>query len=195
MLGDHYLQVTSKEKQRRILSEPYNLKCEDIDKKYIESVMSAFYQDTGVDFKVLEAVMHHLSESSFSKETVRFEEVAPNVIKVNASDVINDYSNFIVEKTPIEDVKKAYGYLIIDSSKLKNIAETPYPILPIWEREKRNHCFTVRPIVLRHDDYIYSPIVLEELRKRWLDGLFQFYPPFEIGLEKRLFINKCGLGN
>ena len=184
MLGDHYLQVNNKEKQRRILSKPYNLKCADIDKKYIESVIDAFYQDTGVNFKVLEAVMHQLSNSNFSKETVNFDEVVPNVIRVNASDAINDYSNFIIGKTPINDVKKAYSYLIIDSSKLKNIDDTPHPILPIWEREKRNHCFAVRPVVTRNDDYIYSPIVLEELRKRWLDGLFQFYLPFEIGLEK-----------
>ena len=35
-----------------------------------------------------------------------------------------------------------------------------------------------------NNDYIYSPIIMEEVRKRWIEGFLQFYPPFEIGLER-----------
>lgn len=45
-------------------------------------------------------------------------------------------------------------------------------------------CFAVRPIYMSNNDYIYSPIIMEEVRKRWIEGFLQFYPPFEIGLER-----------
>lgn len=39
-------------------------------------------------------------------------------------------------------------------------------------------------IYMSNNDYIYSPIIMEEVRKRWIEGFLQFYPPFEIGLER-----------
>lgn len=135
-------------------------------------------------FKVLESVLHHLSDSSFSHDNVEFDEIAPNVIKAKATDVLNDYLSFVVENVPVEDVKSAYDFLTIVPGQLKTICDTTHPILPIWEREKRNHCFAVRPIYMSNNDYIYSPIIMEEVRKRWIEGFLQFYPPFEIGLER-----------
>lgn len=108
----------------------------------------------------------------------------PNVIKAKATDVLNDYLSFVVENVPVEDVKSAYDFLTIVPGQLKTICDTTHPILPIWEREKRNHCFAVRPIYMSNNDYIYSPIIMEEVRKRWIEGFLQFYPPFEIGLER-----------
>lgn len=98
--------------------------------------------------------------------------------------MLNDYLSFVVENVPVEDVKSAYDFLTIVPGQLKTICDTTHPILPIWEREKRNHCFAVRPIYMSNNDYIYSPIIMEEVRKRWIEGFLQFYPPFEIGLER-----------
>lgn len=63
---------------------------------------------------------------------------------------------------------------------------TPYddPVLPDFGEIKLNYCFAVRPIYMSNNDYIYSPIIMEEVRKRWIEGFLQFYPPFEIGLER-----------
>lgn len=88
------------------------------------------------------------------------------------------------ENNIIADLPKAYDFLTIVPGQLKTICDTTHPILPIWEREKRNHCFAVRPIYMSNNDYIYSPIIMEEVRKRWIEGFLQFYPPFEIGLER-----------
>lgn len=68
----------------------------------------------------------------------------------------------------LKDVKSAYDFLTIVPGQLKTICDTTHPILPIWEREKRNHCFAVRPIYMSNNDYIYSPIIMEEVRKRWI---------------------------
>lgn len=42
----------------------------------------------------------------------------------------------------------------------------------------------LRASYMSNNDYIYSPIIMEEVRKRWIEGFLQFYPPFEIGLER-----------
>lgn len=139
---------------------------------------------TVFDSDVLCAASNHMSDSSFSHDNVEFDEIAPNVIKAKATDVLNDYLSFVVENVPVEDVKSAYDFLTIVPGQLKTICDTTHPILPIWEREKRNHCFAVRPIYMSNNDYIYSPIIMEEVRKRWIEGFLQFYPPFEIGLER-----------
>lgn len=83
----------------------------------------------------LESVLHHLSDSSFSHDNVEFDEIAPNVIKAKATDVLNDYLSFVVENVPVEDVKSAYDFLTIVPGQLKTICDTTHPILPIWERE------------------------------------------------------------
>lgn len=183
-LGENYSQTFEKESQRRIIAEPFNLRGDNTDRDFFEKVANAFYEDLGVHFKVLESVLHHLSDSSFSHDNVEFDEIAPNVIKAKATDVLNDYLSFVVENVPVEDVKSAYDFLTIVPGQLKTICDTTHPILPIWEREKRNHCFAVRPIYMSNNDYIYSPIIMEEVRKRWIEGFLQFYPPFEIGLAR-----------
>lgn len=183
-LGENYSQTFEKESQRRIIAEPFNLRGDNTDRDFFEKVANAFYEDLGVHFKVLESVLHHLSDSSFSHDNVEFDEIAPNVIKAKATDVLNDYLSFVVENVPVEDVKSAYDFLTIVPGQLKTICDTTHPIFPIWEREKRNHCFAVRPIYMSNNDYIYSPIIMEEVRKRWIEGFLQFYPPFEIGLER-----------
>jgi len=183
-LGENYSKTFENESKRRMIAEPYDIKGDDTDRDFFEKVADAFYEDTGVRFRVLESVLHQLSDSCFSVESVKFDEMAPNVIKAKATDLLDDYSSFVVEDVPIEDVKRAYDFLTIIPSRLKTICDTIHPILPIWEREKRDNCFTVKPLYLCGGEYIYSPIVMEELRKRWTEGLLQFYPPFEIGLER-----------
>ena len=184
VLGEDYSQLFEKESQRRMIAKPYDLQGNEVDRDFFKKVANAFYEDTGVRFRVLESVLNFLSDSSFSHDDMDFDEIFPNVIKAEATGLLNNYSSFIVEDVPVEDVKKAYDFLTLDSSLLKTISNTTHPILPIWEREKRNNCFAVKPIYLCDGKYTYSPIVIEELRKRWTNGLLQFYPPFEIGLDR-----------
>lgn len=182
-LGEEYLTKYESTNKRRLSSGPYGIKGNDKDKEYFERVSTAFDADTGVNFRVLESVLHQLSESSFPSETVIFNEVFPNVFQLSIHDAIKDYCSFALKDVSVEDVKKAYAFLTIDVSKLKSIADKSYPILPIWEREKRNNKFVIKPLIKDGDNYIYSPIMTDELRKRWTNGLLQFYPLYEIGLD------------
>ena len=107
-----------------------------------------------------------------------------NAIRRAINEINNEKKTGIMLIRVDEHVKSAYDFLTIVPGQLKTICDTTHPILPIWEREKRNHCFAVRPIYMSNNDYIYSPIIMEEVRKRWIEGFLQFYPPFEIGLER-----------
>lgn len=181
-LGEVYLSKYSTTNKRRLSSDAYDVKGSEKDKEYFEKVATAFYVDTGVSFRVLESVLHQLSESSFPSEKISFNEIAPNVFQINIDDVVKDYCSFVLEDVSYDDVKRAFEFLTIDVSKLKTINGKDCPILPIWEREKRNNRFSIKPLLKDGDNYIYSPIMTDEIRKRWTNGLLQFYPPYEIEL-------------
>lgn len=181
-LGEVYLSKYSTTNKRRLSSGVYDIKGTETDKEFFEKVAAAFYIDTGVNFRILESVLHQLSESSFPPEETRFIEAASNVFQINAEDVVKDYCSFVIEDVSYDDAKRAFDFLTIDVSMLKTISGKSCPILPIWEREKRNNKFSIKPLLKNGDNYVYSPIMADEIRKRWTNGLLQFYPPYEIGL-------------
>lgn len=183
-LGEVYLSKHSTTNKRRLSSNAYDIKGNEKDKEYLEKVVTAFYVDTGVSFRVLESVLRQLSESSFPSEEISFNEIEPNVFQINTDDVVQDYCSFVIENVLYEDARRAFEFLTIDVSKLKKINGKDYPILPIWEREKRNNRFSIKPLLKDGNNYIYSPIMTDEIRKRWTNGFLQFYPPYEIGLPK-----------
>ena len=55
--------------------------------------------------------------------------------------------------------------------------------LPINEREQRSNRFDVKPLIVYKGNVIFSPVIIKELCNRWMYGLPDFYPPYEIGLD------------
>ena len=93
------------------------------------------------------------------------------------------FRDFIASKfNQINDYVKALDYLTIDTSKIKIIGDANFPFVPVWEREKRDQRFDVRPIVANENRLIFSPAVMHELATMWEVGLQEFYPPYEINL-------------
>ena len=180
--GKAYLSKYTTTSKRRLSSSAYDVKGIEKDKEYFEKVATAFYVDTGVSFRVLESVLHQLSESSFPSEIISFNEIAPNVCQINIDDLIKDYCSFVLEDVSYDNAKRAFEFLTVDISKLKTINGKDCPVLPIWEREKRNNRFSIKPLLRDGDNYIYSPIMTDEIRKRWTNGFMQFYLPYETGL-------------
>lgn len=60
---------------------------------------------------------------------------------------------------------------------------TIHNVLPIWDREKRDNRFDVKPIIIKEDKCIFSPVVIKQLATSWQSGFVEWYLPFEIGLE------------
>lgn len=186
-LGETYDSKRSSESKRRLFTKPFDLKGDKTDKEYFEKAVEAFGMDTGIDFRLLDAVIFQLSQIGYPTKAVLFEEIAPNVIMINIVDVINDYVSLAGDDAlHYEDIKKAYDLLTVDTAQLKSIGNKKFDILPIWEREKRDNCLFVKPLYRSGDNYIFSPILMDELRKRWLSGFTQFYLPYEVGLSRTM---------
>lgn len=185
-LSQEYAGLAESIRRRFYESDIYSMKNTDKDKQYIDEICKGFEMDTGVNFLVLESVMKQLYECSFQKDATDFDEISPNVIRINKQDAIQDYAAYVLVKVEPAEVQKAYDFLTVIPEKLKSIGNKDHPILPIWEREKRDNRFQIRPLLAVGDSYIYSPIVIKELRNRWINGLMQFYLPYEIGLKNML---------
>src|SRR5690554_507106 len=69
------------------------------------------------------------------------------------------------------------------TSQLKFLNGKVHDILPVWEREKRDNRFDVKPIIMQEDKCIFSPVVMKQLAISWKSGFLDWYLPFEIGLE------------
>lgn len=186
-LGEIFDSKHSSESKRRLFTKPFDLNGDKTDKEYFEKAVEAFGMDTSIDFRLLDAVIFQLSQIGFPTEAVLFEEIAPNVIMINIADVINAYVSLAGDDAlHYEDIKKAYDLLTVDTAQLKSIGNKKFDILPIWEREKRDNCLFVKPLYRSGDNYIFSPILMDELRKRWLSGFTQFYLPYEVGLSRTM---------
>lgn len=185
-LSEEYQSQLDAIQKRSYESGIYSVQGDEIDKEYFEKLNEGFVIDTGVDFRVIESVLRQLMECSFPEERVNYIEIEPNVIRINKEDAINDYLSFVTESVPVEIVRRAYDFLTLLPEKLKTIGGQEHNILPVWERRQRDERFEVKPLLSIGDSYIYSPIIVKELHNRWTHGWFQFYPPYEIGLDNAL---------
>ena len=159
---------------------------DQMDKQFLDKTINGFLNDTGIEFRVLISVLKHLMVCDFKENDVNFSEIKPNVIIINKQDLIKDYFNFILDDISEEMVNIVYDYLTISPSKLKTIENEKFKVLPIWERKKRIERFDTKPLLLNGENFIYSPAAVKELYSRWMDGWFQFYPPYEIGLNNTM---------
>ena len=166
----------------------YSLKNDDIDKDYVEQCIAAFYKDTNVDFRLLMALIDFLQ----SDVTVTAKEIQPNVFKIKKSDLVDIFYQTLTykDKTNINDVYNALEFITLDEKKLKIIDGKQNDILPIWNREKRNNRFDVKPIICNQNQCVFSPAILKQLEIYWRSGILDWYLPYEIGLDSVMEVLK-----
>lgn len=182
-LGNEFSVKQENLNKRRLSSKSYEIRNSKKDNEYLKKVANAFLIDTGVDFSLLMAAFEQLSMIGYELNEIGGEEITPNVIKISTRAVLEHYNKtYVIEETPVDAIKAVYNFITIDPSKLKTLDGQTHPYLPIWDREKRDNTFFVKPLLRDNDYYIFSPIMIDELRNRWFHGLLQFYLPYEIGL-------------
>lgn len=151
----------------------------DNEEDWINKVLNAFYNDTNVSLINIIDCLNYLSlEFHYTFQY----ECEPDVFEINKDELISDLKSVLIDKTKIDDYVKALEYLTIDPSKIKNIGNEKSQFVPVWEREKRDQRFDVRPIISNGNQLILSPVVMYELATIWKVGLQEFYPPYEINL-------------
>ena len=147
---------------------------------WINQALNAFYNDTKVPLAAIIGLCSNYLASEFHYTFTH--ESEPDVFEINKDDLISDLESILLDKNQINDYVKALDYLTIDTSKIKIIGDANFPFVPVWEREKRDQRFDVRPIVANENRLIFSPAVMHELATMWEVGLQEFYPPYEINL-------------
>jgi hypothetical protein len=168
---------------RKYKQKDYMTKNDETDKEYLIQCASAFLADTGVELGTLISLLEYLQLEFVEKPFV--EKVYPNVFEVFKEDLINDFLKLFIELKDgdLEKAENALSFIILDCDKLKLLNGTIHDILPVWDREKRDNRFDIKPIIMKEGKCIFSPVVMKQLATLWKSGFLEWYLPFEIGLE------------
>lgn len=151
------------------------------DEEMLKKCLQAFYNDTGIHLQYIIQICKYLAKE-FS--AVFKEQNLPDVYSIKKQDLIADYESILIDAS--EDSKnnhlKALEYLVIDKTKIRQIDGQANEVVPVWEREKRDNRFEVKPIIEDNGCLIFAPSIMYELSELWINGTLEFYPPYEIGL-------------
>lgn len=161
----------------------YGIKNDEEDKKYLDKVIEAFNLDTGIKMPLMFSLLEYLQ---LLPEKKYLTEINPNVYLVNKMSILEGFINFYDDYVNIEEVSFIIDYLIVEPEKLKFWKGKIQEFLPINERVERDNRFDMKPIIKQGEELIYSTVIISELRRRWISGIFNFYLPFEIGLKKTI---------
>ena len=168
---------------RKYKQEDYTIKDDETDKENLIQCANAFLADTGIELGTLISLLEYLQLEVVEKPFVK--EVYPNVFKAQKDDLINDFLELFIESKEgdLEKAENALSFVTLDCDKLKFLNGTIHDILPVWDREKRDNRFDVKPIIMQEGKCIFSPVVMKQLATSWISGFLEWYLPFEIGLE------------
>ena len=168
---------------------PYLPKSDEMDQKFAEEAVSAFEHDSGVSFPALITLLDYMAR--FITDNSQAKEVYSNVFSVPKDALICGVVQQLEDESiSLSDLKHALDFIILDESNLKTVAGQKHDMIPIWEREKRNNRFEVKPVVLYNDECIFSPISAFDLMNAWRNGLLDWFLPYEIGLDDLLVVLK-----
>lgn len=152
---------------------------EDIDSKNFGKATTSFKEDTGLDFFVLIKLFTYLS-IKFNANGV--EKIGINIYSASKELLLNDFINKMDLDIDIIDARKYLDYLIINEKQLKTIKGKTDFYLPFGNKNDREYRFDVKPIIKLHDRIIFSPVIIDNLKREWMNGLFDFVLPYRVNL-------------
>lgn len=168
---------------RKYDQEEYGIKHDSLDEDHLIKCMDAFSEDTSVEFGILLSFLKYLQlsvvEATFTME------VHPNVFEASKEDLIGGFHALVEnhEHDYSEKVSNVLDFITLDCDELKCLNGEKHDVLPVWDREKRNNRFEVKPMLVMNDKYVFSPVIMKQLGTFWENGFLEWYPPFEIGLD------------
>ena len=178
--------------RRKYETDTYFLLNDPLDRDFREKSLSAFCEDTGVNFKMLIWVIAYLKTLIVEKTFAL--ELHPNVYSVEKEKVLHDFSfsnDSFGEGFELPQVEKAFDFMVLDISKLKENGKGQLEtILPFWECKNRVNRFDVKPIICFGDDIIFSPVIMHALEEIWIHGIDEWFLPYEMGMPHLLDVAK-----
>ena len=159
----------------------YHIKNDEIDTEFFKKAMGEFYNDTKIDFQLLILLFDYMQLAVVNEDFA--EEIYPNVISVDKTKFLCSFNDYLKEKVEnFEVLGRLLDFITLKTHLLKTTECTQHDILPIWEREKRENRFEIKPIIENADKLIFSPVSLNYLKTLWISGMTEWYLPYETGL-------------
>jgi hypothetical protein len=166
--------------QRSISNAIYPIKNDENDENFIKEVKQAFFQDTGIEFEEMYNMIERLMLELPIEYTKNGYEITSNVFSVERKKLVDDVVN--LSGLNIDKIDKILNFLCISTDKIRQIEGENVEILPVWEREKRDNRFQMKPILEIDGNIIFSPVTLYNLLNIWISAFVEFYLPYEINL-------------
>ena len=168
---------------RKYNTTDYHIKSDAIDESFLKQSAEAFKKDTDVNLSLVLSLAEYMQLGIVQDGVAQ--EIYPNIFSVKKEKLEVTFFELLEDKKyTLEDVKKTLGFLILAPNLLKTISGTPpHDVLPIWEREKRDNRFSVKPIIVVDERCIFSPVIMNQLLSMWRSGITEWYLPYEIGLK------------
>lgn len=160
----------------------YQIKYDEVDMKFLENAIDAFNQDTGIDMIELTSFIHYMQQDIV--QDVAITEVYPNVFEIEKLQLEHKFNEFLENKIDIDTVDTLIDFLTLNTTALKKVNNKQHEVLPIWEREKRDNRFNVKPLIMQDNKCIFSPVAMNNVLESWKNGITNWHLPYEIGLPK-----------
>jgi len=182
--SDKLQEQNKKTIERKYKTTDYSIKVDEVDLAFVKESSETFEMDTGVNLgtliTLLEFMQLRLVDDSLATE------IYPNVFEIPRDDLERYFLEALEEKVDVDEIKSAIEFITLDATKLKTICGEQHDLLPVWEREKRSDRFDMKPIVLKENNCIFSPVSINCLLTSWKSGITEWFLPYEIGFANLL---------
>lgn len=165
---------------RKYNQKDYTHKNDEQDMQYLSDCIQAFETDTNIKFDVFISLLDYLQLDVAIKGFAK--EVAPSVFEIKKDTLYEDFINSLIDPCEVIEFEKVLDFITIDKTKLKSFSGEEFPILPFWQREKRDNRFDVKPVLSFGDVIIVPTVLLKQLSIYWKNGIMDWYLPYEVGL-------------
>ena len=166
--------------KRKYNQKDYTHKNDEQDMQYLSDCIQAFEADTNIKFDIFISLLDYLQLAVAFKDFAQ--EVAPSVFEIKKDALYEDFISSLINPCEVIEVEKVLNFITIDKNKLKSLTGEEYPILPFWQREKRDNRFDVKPVLSIGDVIITPTVLLKQLSMYWKNGIMDWYLPYEVGL-------------
>lgn len=166
---------------RKYNTNDYHIKNDDEDAEFFREAIQQFKNDTGIDFQLLILLLEYMQLGLIEDNVAT--EIYTNVFSVEKSALIEAFnSNLEIRIDDEFEISNTVDFITLNESLLKTLENKQTDILPIWDREKRDNRFDVKPLIIQNENLVFTPVALSNLRTLWISGITDWYLPFEIGL-------------
>lgn len=168
---------------RKYNTSDYRIKNDKEDSAFFEDAITQFKNDTGVDFQLLILLLDYMQFGLIEDGVA--EEIYTNVFAVDKLKLIEVFNANLEKKLDdVSEIIETIDFITLDVSLLKTLEGQEKDVLPIWNREKRNNRFDVKPLIVQNNELVFTPVALNNLSTLWISGITDWYLPYEIGLSK-----------